>query len=296
MSAAFLFPGQGSEAPGMGAALLRRSAWTRELLARASRALDLDLEAAVHRGSPLLRRTEATQAALLAIGLGLAEELGRSGTTPAVVAGHSVGELAAFCVAGCLAAEEAMDAAARRGRLMAEAARLHPGGMAALRVRSEAEVAAAVEVGLAAGPVDVAAHNAPDQWVLSGAGRALAAVAARFATVPLPVAGPWHSRLMADAERRWEADLRLLRWRPPRLSLIANRTGRLVGPGDDLPSLLSGQLTRPVRWADTLRTAAELGVDSWHVLGPGRTLRALCRENLGSAAPVRVLDGAGAQA
>ncbi|HVE83365.1 MAG TPA: ACP S-malonyltransferase [Myxococcales bacterium] len=297
MSTAFLFPGQGSESPGMGAALLRRSARTRQLLGRASRALDVDLEAAVARGHPLLRRTEALQPLLLAIGLGLSEELERGGTAPSAVAGHSVGELAAFCVAGCLAAEEAMDAAVQRGRLMADAARRHPGaGMAALRARAESEVAAAVEAGMAAGPVGVAAHNSPDQWVLSGAGRALAAVAARFPTVPLPVSGPWHSELMADAERRWEDSLRLLRWRAPRVALVANRTGQVVGPEEDLPAPLAGQLTRPVRWADTLRTLAGLGVDAWHVLGPGKTLRALCRENLGLAVQVQVLDGAGAAA
>lgn len=294
--AAFLFPGQGSESPGMGAALLRRSAWARALLARASRALDLDLEAAVARGHPLLCRTEALQSVLFAIGLGLARELEHGGTAPSAVAGHSVGEMAAVCAAGCLEAEEAMDAVVERGRLMAEAARLHPGGMAALRARAEGEVSAALQAGLQAGPVGVAAHNAPDQWVLSGSARALAAVAARFPTVPLPVSGPWHSALMADAERRWLQSLRLLRWRPPRLTLVANQAGQIVGAGDDLPALLAGQLTQPVRWAAALRTLAEAGVDAWHVLGPGRTLRALCRENLGLQVQVKVLDGGEARA
>ncbi|HYV46087.1 MAG TPA: ACP S-malonyltransferase [Myxococcaceae bacterium] len=294
--AAFLFPGQGSESPGMGAALLRRSARTRALLARASRALDLDLEAAVARGHPLLRRTEALQPVLLAIGLGLAEELERSGTTASAVAGHSVGEMAAVCAAGYLAAEEAMDAVVERGRLMAEAARLHPGGMAALRARAQGEVSAALEVGLAAGPVGVAAHNGPTQWVLSGSARALAAVASRFPTVPLPVSGPWHSELMADAERRWLPFLRQLQWRPPRLALVAGQTGQVVEDGDDLPALLAAQLTRPVRWAEALRTLADAGVEAWHVLGPGRTLRGLCRENLGLQVQVQILDGAEARA
>jgi acyl transferase domain-containing protein len=277
----------------MGAALLERSARARALLSRASRALDVDLEAAVRRGHPSLLRTEAVQPALLAIGLGLAEELERSGVSPSAVAGHSVGELAAFCVAGCLEAEDAMDATIQRGLLMAEAARLHPGGMAALRVRSGGELEAAVAAGSAAGSVEVAAHNSPEQWVLTGSGPALAAVAARFRTSPLPVAGPWHSRSMADAERRWLEVLRLLPFRPPRIALVANRTGAKVGPEDDLPALLAGQLTRPVRWADALRALAAIGAQTWHVLGPGRVLRALCRENPGAPPQVRVWDGGG---
>jgi [acyl-carrier-protein] S-malonyltransferase len=282
---AFLFPGQGSEGPGMGGALLEPPGPTRELLGRASRALGLDLAAAIARASPALTRTDVSQPALTAVCVGIAQELAVTGVHPDAVCGHSVGELAAFCIAGCLDPEEAIDCAVERGKLMAEAARRAPGGMAAVRVR-ESELP---EV-LAAGGVELAAHNAPEEWVISGSRAALAAVAARFPVVPLSVSGPWHSRAMAEAEVRFRQRLQAVRWRRPRIPLVANATGAWV-TNEDLAELLAGQLTRPVRWATTLRTLSQGGISSWRVVGPGRVLRGLCRANLGTTARVIVSDG-----
>jgi [acyl-carrier-protein] S-malonyltransferase len=282
---AFLFPGQGSEGPGMGGALLERPGPVRELLGRASHALGLDLAAAIARGSPALTRTDVSQPALTAVCIGIAQELAATGIHPEAVCGHSVGELAAFCVAGCLDPEEAVDCAVERGKLMAEAARRAPGGMAAVRVREDDLPAV-----LAAGAVELAAHNAPEEWVVSGGRAALAAVAARFPAVPLSVSGPWHSRAMAEAEARFRERLRIVRWRRPRIALVANATGDCV-TDEELADLLAGQLTRPVRWATALRTLLQGGISSWRVVGPGRILRGLCRANLGPAARIIVSDG-----
>jgi [acyl-carrier-protein] S-malonyltransferase len=288
---AFLFPGQGSEAPGMGGEALRQPGPVRSLLERASRSLEMDLIALADRGGPALVKTEVSQGVLVSVGVGLAIELQMSGVAPDALAGHSVGELAAFCIAGCVAPEEAVDLALERGRLMAEAARRSPGGMAALQVTAEEDARAAIALGNGAGHVEIAAHNGPAEYVLTGDKAALAAVASRFPTVPLPVAGPWHSRAMSEAERAWRVKLRQVEWRRPAIPLVANATGRFVAEGDDPVELLAGQLTRPVLWAESLQTLHGMGVTTWHVFGPGRVIRGLCRSNLGRTVEVVMHDG-----
>ncbi len=292
MSGVFLFPGQGAESPGMGGASLRRPGPVRGLLERASAALRVDLVAIITRGDPALARTEVGQPALIAVSLGLALEQQAAGLIPTAVAGHSVGEIAAFCLAGCLAPEVAVDCVIERARLMAQAARQVQGGMAAVRVDSEAAANDAIALGLTAGKVELAAHNGPEEWVLTGDRRALAAIAVRFPTVPLPVSGPWHSQAMAEAGAQWRTTLEAAGLRPPRLPVVANADGGFVRPGADLVQLLAGQLTQPVRWAESLATLARAGATRWHVFGPGRVLRGLCRANLSTACAVQLHDGA----
>jgi [acyl-carrier-protein] S-malonyltransferase len=266
----------------MGAAQLARPGPVRALFDRVSNALALDVADVVRRGLPPLKRTEVSQPALVALCLGLAEELSERARVDAV-AGHSVGELCAFSVAGCLSSEMAVDAAIERGRLMAEAARRSPGGMLALRSQTDAAAACALA------PVQLAAENAPEEWVVTGERDALRAVAARFPSVRLPVSGPWHSAAMAAAEEAWRAWLARVTWRPPRLLLVANATGAPVTHEDPV-TLLAGQLTRPVRWARCLETLRAAGIERWRILGPGRTLRGLCRANLGLGVEVSLED------
>ncbi len=282
---AHLFPGQGSEGPDMAGDALSRPGPVRELVDRASRALELDLEALLARADPQLARTEVGQPALIAISLGLALE---TKETPAATAGHSVGELAAFSLAGCISPEDAIDCVVARSRFMAEAARKFPGTMAAVRARNAEEVEQALAIGSEAGQVELAAHNAPEEWVLTGDRAALAAITSRFATVQLPVTGPWHSRAMSDAATQWRLCLERLTWKPPRIPVVANSTGRFIREGDDLIQLLVGQLTQPVRWATSLQTLAAAGITTWKIFGPGRVLRGLCRANLGNTVHVEL--------
>jgi [acyl-carrier-protein] S-malonyltransferase len=266
VSDVFLFPGQGAEQPGMGGDALKRPGPVRTLLDRASRSLDVELAEIVERGTPQLARPEIGQPALLAIEIGLALE---SGVQPALVAGHSAGELAAFCLAGCLEPEETIDLVVARARFQAEAAAQAKGTMVAVRAASEAELP----------PYELAAHNSPDEWVLTGERSALAPLG----TV-LPVGGPWHSRAMAPAADRWRPVLARAQWKPPRAKLIVNATGSELA-GDPVEAL-AGQLTRPVRWAESMQTLKALGGSRWHVFGPGRVMRGLCRANLGHDANV----------
>ena len=288
MSTAFLFPGQGSWAREIQGAELARSGAARELLGLASAGLGIDLIEAVASGSPTLGRTELGQPALLSLCIGAARELAARGIAPRAAAGHSVGELAAFSIAGCLSAEDAIAASIERGRLMSEAARSCTGGMLALRSEQAVEEARAWVAQL--GPLELAAHNAPNEWVVSGPRPVLQAVAARMASTWLPVEGAWHSSSMKDAETAWRRWLERIELRPPRILLVANATGEAVG-AEDLRELLAGQLTRPILWVRTLETLAGAAISDWRILGPGRTLRNLCRANLGAGAALSIEDG-----
>jgi [acyl-carrier-protein] S-malonyltransferase len=290
VSDVFLFPGQGLLPSRMGGESLRRQGPVRTLLERASSALGMDLAGLIAAGSVQLAKTEVGQPAVVAFSLGLALELEASGVQAVATAGHSLGEVAAFSFAGCLEPEEAIDCVLERGRLMASAVRQRPGGMAAVLVSTETEVQAALAFGATAGRLELAAHNSPHEWVLTGDDAALRLVGSRFETVPLRVAGPWHSQAMAEVSAAWRRTLARRTWRRPRIRLVANVTGRAVVADDDLVEVLVGQLTRPVRWAETMQTL-RAGTARWHVFGHGRALRALCRANLGERADVRLHDG-----
>lgn len=274
----FLFPGQGSEGPEMGGAALTREGPVKALLRRASDAVDHDLTGLIVRGGPALARTALGQPALIAVSLGLALECG---VKPTAVAGHSVGEIAALAIAQCLTPEEAIDAVVVRARLMERAA---TGTMAAVRAGSEDDVRALI----AGTALEIGAHNGPDEWVLTGDRAELGALAARTALVMLPVSGAWHSRALSGIADEWRAALAPLMWKRPRVPVVANATGRFVD-GEHPIDLLVGQLTKPVRWAETMATLK--GTARFHVFGPGRVLRGLCRANHGTAAEVILHQG-----
>lgn len=283
MTMAFLFPGQGEESAGMSSHYLTSPGPVQRLLARASRQLQLELTPIIKSGAPALMRTEVIQPTLVAITTGLALELISSGITPSAVAGHSLGELSAAAVAGCIEPEAAVDLAVQRGVLMGEVARRTPGGMLALTTEDPNELEQALAVGRRAGCVDLAAQNSPSQWVLSGEKAALEAISAKYKTTRLPVSGAWHSALMKEAEQAWRETLRALPWKAPKIHWLCNRSGRWVRDDDDLPSLLAGQLTRPIQWASTMRSLEEAKIKRLILVGPSRALRGLCRANLEQA-------------
>jgi [acyl-carrier-protein] S-malonyltransferase len=275
----------------MGGSALSRPGPVRLLIRRASEALDLDLEEVIRRGGPALRRTEAAQPALLAVSLGLALEFAAGRAPPVAVAGHSVGEVAAFAFAGALEPEAAVDCVVARARLMAAAARRRPGRMAAVHLESQAELEALLQHGSRGGLLSVAAHNAPGTWVLAGDRAALDVVASHAELIWLPVSGPWHTEAMREAAEEWRRVLARVEIRPPEFPLAANGTGTWVSETDDVRELLAGQLTGPVRWVEVMQTLAAAGSE-WHVFGPGRVLQGLCRANLGTRSTVHLHGGA----
>jgi [acyl-carrier-protein] S-malonyltransferase len=294
MTIALLFGGQGTETPNMGLALAREHPDADALLRLASELTGIDAHHALANGGPALARTAVIQPLLTAVGLGAWSALAATGITPSHVAGHSLGEVAAWSVAGAFSAHAAVELAAARGRLMEREALLHPGGMAALS-GTEDSVLDHVHAVQSAGSLVVAAHNAPTQWTVSGVAPALAALASRTATMRLPVAGAWHSPAMAGAVDEVRAAAAAAAKAPavnaPRsVAVVANRTGALATPDDDVAALLAEQLVRPVQWARTLAALAVAGVDHFVVAGPGKLMRALVQKNLGARTRVSIVE------
>jgi [acyl-carrier-protein] S-malonyltransferase len=279
---ALLAPGQGAQAPGMLAPWLEM-AGAQERIAAWSRSAELDL----HRlgttaDAEEIRDTAVAQPLIVALSLLAAEQLLRWLDLPAdaPVAGHSVGELAAAAIAGVFTPEEAIALAAVRGREMAAACGHVATGMSAVLGGDPDEVAAA----LAQCELDVANHNGAGQVVVAGRMEALAALAmhkpARTRVIPLPVAGAFHTRFMAPAERALADYAAQLGAKNPTRTLLSNADGRAVCEGAELLDRLVAQVTKPVRWDCCMATLRALGVTATIELPPAGTLSGLIRREL----------------
>ncbi len=288
---ALLFPGQGAEEPRMGLALAAAFAGARELLELAAEETRADVPALLARGGRQLERTEVLQPVLVAVALGAMRALRAAGFAPDLVAGHSLGEVAAWSASGAVGEEDAVRLAAARGRLMAREAARRPGGMVALPDSPRDEVEAAVAAGRAHGAIEIAARNAPREWALSGDEPALAAVLRLFPARRLPVAGAWHSEAMRGAVEPLANAARPLARRPARARLVSGATGAPVELEERVPDLLGEQLVGPVRWADVMQTLARGGASDFVVAGPARVLRGLARKNLGPGIRIHVVSG-----
>jgi len=273
LKTAFIFPGQGVDDLVMDAC--RGLPEAKRLVERAGRIAGVD---PWERNPRHLDLTEVLQPLLTAQVLGIDCILRSLGLRPDAVAGHSLGEIAAWSAAGVISREEAVDLAALRGRLMARQAKVFPGGMLALLVEDPGP---AVELGRRHGSVEVAARNAPREWVLSGDGAALGAVAASFSSVPLRVAGPWHGTGMEGAVDELRRAVAAAERRPPAVALVSGSDGRIVESPGEMPETVAGMLLRPVDWVRTLGTILDLGVTDLVTIGPGKVMRGLVRKNLG---------------
>ncbi len=289
---AFLFAGQGAEEPRMGLEIADAFPGARALLDLAAAETRSDVGRLLRRGGADLQRTEVLQPVLVAVELGAVRALAGIGLSPALVAGHSLGELSAWAASGAIADEDAVRLAALRGRLMAREASRFPGGMLAVADCDGERVAALVSAARALGTLQVAAHNAPRDWTLSGEGPGLSEVLRHVPGRRLHVSGAWHSEAMrgACAPLR-DAAVRVER-RPARACLVSGATGACVERGDEprVPELLAAQLVSPVLWSDAMRTLRQTGASDLVIAGPGRVMRGLVRANLGDTVAVHVVS------
>lgn len=228
-----------------------------------------------------LRLTENAQPALCFMGIGLALLLRRRGIEPAAAAGHSVGEYAALAAGGAVGAPQVIKAVVERGKAMAEAAPAGTSSMAAVLGLD----APAVEAALA-GMDDAwpANYNTPSQTVIAGTTAGLEVAAQRLQSagarrvIPLNVSAAFHTPLMAPAAERLRAALDRIEWRAPRISVMANLTGRQHQGGDRIPHVMEMQLRSPVRWSGCIASLLELGCDYFVEVGPKRALTGMMRE------------------
>ncbi len=283
---ALVFPGQGAQARGMGAAAVDAGAGV-ELLA-ASRRLGCDLAHLVRDADdPTLRRTENAQPALFYTEWAVAEALVRAGVRPCAVAGHSLGEWVAIAAADALDPVTALELVIERGRLMAAAA---TGTMAAVLGAPRAVVEAACARATAAGHVCVVANdNAPGQTVISGTPTGVERTGADLQAlgvgrvVALRVSGAFHSPLMAPAARAFRERLAAVPLHDPRVPVAANATGAGCTTAATLRPALADQLERPVLWVDDVHALAAAGAATFIECGPGATLAGLIRRILPGA-------------
>jgi [acyl-carrier-protein] S-malonyltransferase len=278
---AFLYPGQGSQRVGMGAALRTTDGdvYDRHLTA-AEQATELPLRRLIEHG-PIdeLTRTEVSQPAMFALSLALTEVAARAGVSPDLVAGHSLGELTAAAAAGVLGESDGLRLVAARSRAMARTQAAQPGAMAAVVGLGVDEVAAlcgSVE------EVCVANHNATTQVVISGSRDGVQracglATSAGARAVPLNVGGAFHSSAMQPARDALAALAGELTWRAPRVPVASNALGRLLCDPDEIREAIVAQVAAPVRWVDCLAALSDAGVTHALELGPGRVLTGLAR-------------------
>jgi [acyl-carrier-protein] S-malonyltransferase len=281
---ALIFPGQGSQAVGMGSKFGAAFADCRRLFDRAGELLGYDLARLCREGpAERLNLTEYTQPALLAASTCAFMRAREAGLAPQMVAGHSLGEYTALVAAGCLDFETALILVRNRGRYMQEAVPPGVGAMAAILGLDQDTVAAVCREAAAGGVVAPANINSPVQIVIAGQKAAvesamqLALARGAKRALPLAVSVPSHCALMEPAARRLSADLAQTRFNDAAVPVVVNVSARPLREAAALKQALVEQLAAPVQWIEMIRTMAAAGVGTFIEVGPGTVLSGLVR-------------------
>jgi [acyl-carrier-protein] S-malonyltransferase len=288
---AFVFPGQGSQRPGMGRPWTDHPSW--ELVADASEATGRDLaRLLLDAGHEELTETRNAQLATVTMSLLVLDAVERVGIEPTAVAGHSVGEYTALIAAAALGFEDGLRVVAERGEAMQAAADGEPGVM--LLVSGTDRDTVAVACSLAEGDVWLANYNSPDETVIAGqpeaverAGQwALKLGARRLA--PVAAGGAFHTPYMRSARSRLRKALSTASFHAPEVPVVANVDGRAHTGSVEWSLLLSAQLSSPVRWHQTIASLGASGERLFVELGAGSSLSGMVRTCLDHAETVGV--------
>ncbi len=282
---AFLFPGQGSQHPGMGKLLADHSEAARFTFEEADEILGFPLSRLCFEGpEDELKKTENTQPALLCVSVAALRVLRQAGHTAEIVAGHSLGEYSALVAAEALLFKDALKLVRKRGQYMQAAVPQGQGAMAAL-LKLPLEKLPEILAEAAQGEVVTAANlNSPDQVVIAGHANAvqramdLAKAAGAKRTVLLPVSAPFHCPLMRPAQEQLKVDLDRTQFKDLIVPLVNNWEARSVTTAMEAREGLHQQVPNPVRWTDSVRALAALGVERFVEVGPGAVLTGLCRQ------------------
>jgi [acyl-carrier-protein] S-malonyltransferase len=297
---AFVFPGQGSQAVGMGRAFYDASPAARAVFEQATAALGFDLTRLMFDGPEAeLALTANTQPAVLTASVAAAAACAERGLAPALAAGHSLGEYSALVVAGALKLADAVRVVRKRGEFMQAAVPVGTGAMAAVMGLALDAVEAACREAAQGQVVEVANVNSAAQIVIAGhkpaVERAVALASGRGGrkSVLLPVSAPFHCALMKPAADRLAAELQHVAVADPKIPVVRNVDAGVTRSAADVVPFLLSQVASPVRWTECVQQLAAQGATAVVEVGPGRVLTALTKRIVDGASAFSVEDPAG---
>mgnify|MGYP000287585238 FL=1 len=277
---AFVFPGQGAQAVGMGKDFCEQYDVARKLFAQADEALGYSIQNMCFDGpAEDLKLTANTQPAILTMSVIANEILKEHGVQPDVVGGHSLGEYSALVAADVLDFQDAVLLVHKRGQFMQEAVPVGQGGMAAIiGLADEVIIDACEKATMAAGEVQAVNFNCPGQTVIAGTNKGVEAAvellkeAGAKKAVILPVSAPFHSTLMKPAGIKLAAELDKVEIRDARIPVVSNYTGELEHTAAEIKANLVAQADHPVKWIACVNAMKVFGADTFVEAGPGKTL------------------------
>jgi [acyl-carrier-protein] S-malonyltransferase len=282
MKHAYIFPGQGSQFPGMGKEHYDNSAFAKKLFEQANEVLGFRISDIMFTGTEEdLKRTDVTQPAVFLHSIIAFRAI--DGARPDMVAGHSLGEFSALVANGTLSFDSALQLVAVRARAMQKACELNPSTMAAvLGLADEKVEALCAEVQNESGEIVVPAnYNCPGQLVISGSNKGIElacvkmkAAGAKRALV-LPVGGAFHSPLMEPAKEELKAAIETTTFHQPTAHVYQNVVARAVHDKEEIKQNLIDQLTGPVRWTQSVLAMITDGASRFTEVGPGKVLQGL---------------------
>lgn len=282
---AFLFPGQGSQAVGMGKNLAEHYPLARQTFEEADDALGMELSQLCYEGpEDQLRLTEITQPAILTVSVAAWRVLNEKGVRANFFAGHSLGEYSAHVAAGTISFVDAVRTVRNRGKYMQEAVPVGTGSMAAILGMNFDEVVKVCADAAQGEVCEPANINSPEQVVISGhtaaveRGAKLADERGAKRAKVLPVSAPFHCSLMQPAQDRLANDLKALKFSEPGVPVICNVHARPVEDADSARDALIRQVTGSVKWSESMQVLIGRGVQTFIEIGPGKVLGGLMRQ------------------
>ncbi|MCX7781125.1 MAG: ACP S-malonyltransferase [Negativicutes bacterium] len=295
---AFVFPGQGSQAVGMGKELYDNYPVAKAVFEEADKALGFSITDLCFNGpEEELRKTYNTQPAILTVSIACYRILEENGIKPDIVAGHSLGEYSALVAAGALSFSDAVQIVRKRGQFMQEAVPLGEGSMAAVMGMDRADVVRICQQAeVEAGPVQAVNFNCPGQIVIAGKTSAvdkaielLKAAGAKRA-VPLPVSAPFHSTLLKPAAEKLAAELDKITILNAKIPVVANVNGQILEAAETIKTSLIDQAASPVLWEDCVAQIVDYGADTFVEVGPGKVLTGFTKKIAKEAVTLNVED------
>ena len=278
---AFIFPGQGAQACGMGKDFYEQTETGKRIFDKATQLMGFSMPQLCFEENDRLDITEYTQAAMVTASIAMMRVLEEKGIKPDVAAGLSLGEYCALAAAGVMSDEDAIRTVRQRGILMQEAVPVGEGAMAAILAL---DAAAIEEVTGAMEGVWIANYNCPGQIVISGEKAAveeacekLKAAGAKRA-VMLNVSGPFHSGMLTAAGEKLGQVLSQVELHEPQIPYVANVTAQYVKSAGEVKELLTRQVSSSVRWQQSVEAMIGDGVDTFIEIGPGKTLAGFMRK------------------